>query len=290
MKKLSVIALLSLPLFAVKIPKELKELKHQYGYVPAGKVYFNIDQVLSKNGVGKNATSDFDSLDAFLIAKNEVTNGEYKEFLSAIKISDSSKYLTLLPDTTVWRDQLAYNEPFVEHYFRHPAYNDYPVVGISKNQAEAYCLWLTVKINKEHPDLNLKARLPTKTEWIRAARGEKNWAYALGNSVRNEKGMFLYNFKAIGDEFIHYDIDSSRFEIKGNYNFDSFITVTSNSYWPNQWGLYNMCGNVAEIVGDEQYAYGGSWNSTGHDIKVESKLKAKVASNVGFRVLLAISE
>ena len=57
-------------------------------------------------------------------------------------------YNKALPDTLVWRDKLGYNEPFVTHYLRHPAYKNYPVVGVSWIQANDYCIWRTDRVNE----------------------------------------------------------------------------------------------------------------------------------------------
>lgn len=290
MKKLSFLLLLCFAFISAKIPKEFKDLKKEYAFIPSGIVYYNTDRVLSKRLNNIAVSSEKDSLKAFLIAKNEVSNGEYKEFLKAIRKSDTSKYNDLLPDTTVWRQRLAYNEPFVQYYFRHPAYTDYPVVGITKAQAEAYCSWLTQKLNKERTKHKVIARLPNKTEWIRAARGDKSWAYALGGSLRNDKGVSLYNFSALGDESIHYNADSMKYEVTGTARSGGLITVTKDSYLPNQWGLYNVCGNVAELIADEDIAMGGGWNSPGYDIRVESSMPSYASANIGFRVLLEIQE
>ena len=92
------------------------------------------------------------TVSSFYMDETEVANLDYKEYLYWIKRvfgeSYPEVYLNALPDTLVWREELAYNEPFVETYFRHPSYNDYPVVGVNWIQANEYCKWRTDRVNE----------------------------------------------------------------------------------------------------------------------------------------------
>jgi len=111
----------------------------------------------------------------------EVTNGEYLLFLNDLKQNGNSKdYAIALPDSLGWRQPFAYGEPYAEYYFRHPAYANYPVVNISKIAAELYCTWYTKKKRVAFPESNFNDfRLPTKEEWIYAAkRGLKHSSYS----------------------------------------------------------------------------------------------------------------
>ncbi|MCF6241791.1 MAG: SUMF1/EgtB/PvdO family nonheme iron enzyme, partial [Bacteroidales bacterium] len=89
---------------------------------------------------------------SFYMDETEVRNVDYREYLNWIKrvfVSYPQVYLKALPDTLVWRKRLAYNEPYVEYYFRHPAYHNYPVVGVSWLQATDYCAWRTDRVNEK---------------------------------------------------------------------------------------------------------------------------------------------
>lgn len=143
------------------------------------------------------------------------------------------------PDTLCWiRDfTYSYNEPLATRYFWHPGFDDYPVVGVTWEQARGFCNWRT-KIQKDfltsrgEPDLQA-FRLPTEVEWEYAARGEKKFSmYPWGGYYsRDDEGVFLANYKPL----------------RGNYVEDGGITsMKVGSYDPNEYGLYDMAGNVAE--------------------------------------------
>jgi gliding motility-associated lipoprotein GldJ len=91
------------------------------------------------------------TVSSFYMDQSEVRNVDYREYLhwiSRVFIDYPLVYKRALPDTLVWRRPMAYNEPYVQYYFRHPSYNDYPVVGVSWLQASDYCAWRTDRVNE----------------------------------------------------------------------------------------------------------------------------------------------
>ncbi len=169
------------------------------------------------------------------------------------------------PDTLVWtRDfSYSYNEPMTRNYFWHPAFDDYPVVGVTWEQAKAFSAWRTKFWNdhrrSEGKSINDPFRLPTEFEWEYAARGGRQQApYPWGGPyVRNSKGCILANFKPG----------------RGDYPADGgFYTVRADAYWPNDYGLYNMSGNVAEWTSSAFYENAYEFV---HDLNPDMKYDAK---------------
>ena len=162
----------------------------------------------------------------------------------------------IYPDTTVWiRDfKYSYNEPMFNEYFWHPAYADYPVVGISWKQAKAFANWRTKYRNdylrgEKNKTTVGEFRLPTEGEWEYAARGGKQSAiYPWGGPyLVDSRGDFLANFKPK----------------RGDYAADNIVyTAEVDSYEPNDFGLYNMSGNVAEWTSSPYYNESYEFNTT----------------------------
>lgn len=212
----------------------------------------------------------------------------------------------IYPDTTVWIKDFSYsyNEPMHNDYFWHQAYGQYPVVGVSWKQAQAFCAWRTLKKNayikskKKKKDLINRFRLPIEAEWEYAARGGLESAtYPWGGPyAKNDRGCFLANFKPN----------------RGDYAADSALyTVEAKSYEANGYNLYNMAGNVSEWT-DTSYdasAYefvstmnpnvsdkknmrkvvrGGSWKDVAYFIQVSSRdfeYADTARSYIGFRTV-----
>lgn len=266
------------------------------------------DVLYDWNNIPKRVT-----VSSFYMDITEVRNLDYLEYIHwTTRVFGPNFYDVVkkaLPDTLVWREPGAYNEPYVEYYFRHPAYRDYPVVGVSWLQASDFCAWRTdrvnefilvregvldwnpnptendyfntdlylsgqwqgtiknliptsnpnvqgVNVNMQHGILLPKYRLPTEAEWEFAAYGlignsigeripnRRKYAWN-GNGVRNPdlkyQGQMMANYtRSNGDKM----------GVAGALNDAGDITTPVYSYWPNDYGLYNMGGNVAEWVAD----------------------------------------
>ena len=164
--------------------------------------------------------------------------------------------INIYPDTLCWIHDYTYsfNDPIAKAYFWHPAYDDYPVVGVNWKQANSFCVWRTQLLNsylEESGEAYAQDfRLPTESEWEYASRGGlANNPYPWGGPyTRNSNGCFLANFKPL----------------RGNYTDDGgFYTVKTTSYFPNDFGLYCMAGNVAEWTSN---AYDNSAYNFMHDL------------------------
>ncbi|MEP6596168.1 MAG: SUMF1/EgtB/PvdO family nonheme iron enzyme [Ginsengibacter sp.] len=173
--------------------------------------------------------------------------------------------IRIYPDTLAWVRDFAYsyNEPMAKQYFSHPAYGNYPVVGINWKQATAFCEWRSHYLNSflmsKKRSTESPFRLPTEAQWEYAARGGRSQSpYPWGGPyLRNRKGCLLANFKPG----------------RGNYPEDGgFYTVRADAYWPNDFGLYNMAGNVAEWTSSLYYEGGYDFQ---HDMNPDIRWNAQ---------------
>ncbi|MBR9922554.1 MAG: SUMF1/EgtB/PvdO family nonheme iron enzyme [Bacteroidetes bacterium] len=175
------------------------------------------------------------------------------------------KTVNIYPDTLVWiRDfSYSYNEPMTRNYFWHPAFDDYPVVGVDWHMANAFCYWRTKLWNTYEAAgdgvYTEEFRLPFEHEWEYAARGGlENAPFPWGAYyIRNSKGCLLANFKPG----------------RGNYPEDGGLyTVKADAYFPNDYGLYNMAGNVSEWTSTAFYENSYSFI---HDLNPDIRYDAK---------------
>lgn len=157
-----------------------------------------------------------------------------------------SKVINVYPDTAAWLQdfQYTYNDPKIKLYFSHGAYSQYPVVGVTWEQAQAFCNWRTKLYYGTSITTGQEFRLPSEAEWEYAARGGRELALYPwgGNYIRDSKGCYLANFKPSPGGF---DDDTGK------------VTMKVGSFAPNNYGLYDMAGNVAEWTAS---AYGSNFN------------------------------
>ena len=198
----------------------------------------------------------------------EVANVHWREYLLYLSNFDTANYSKQLPDTLVWETDSTEND-YKQYYLRHPSFNDYPVVGISYDQALSFCRWRTFAANfyiyitenkfrnwrkhlQDSIPIRFYYRLPTAAEWELIASGNlslKERPYGYDSTFIKRKGKYMPAFNCKYDG-----------ALPGNANSgDIFFTSPVRSFAPNSFNLYNLVGNVAEMVCEKGKAKGGSF-------------------------------
>lgn len=208
--------------------EEVQDVMSGY-YIPANESIWGRKEFDNRKLVYSYEVFDYDQMARSSKAGEQMVRTSFLEKKSALAY----------PDTTVWMKMFAYsyNEPITHQYFWHPSFDKYPVVGVNWNQANAFCHWRT-KYWRGYRDskkmyLEGNFRLPSEEQWEWAARGGRTQSpYPWGGPyIVNKKGCYLANFKPN----------------RGNYSADGGLyTVRADAYNTNDYGLYNMSGNVAE--------------------------------------------
>ena len=221
------------------------------------------------NGVGNKTAEGSEGIGSYNVTK-QVSDGNGNYSPQTKKGVNRSVFIikdviNVYPDTLAWVHDFTYsfNEPMTNMYFWHPAYDNYPVVGISWKQARAFCVWRTQLLDNwliGHGGIIVNDfRLPTESEWEYGARGDLNLSpYPWGGPyIRNARGCFLGNFKPM----------------RGLYFDDGgFHTVMQYAYNPNDFGLYCMAGNAAEWTSN---AYDESAYDFSHDLNPDYVYEAQ---------------
>jgi formylglycine-generating enzyme required for sulfatase activity len=232
--------------------------------------------------------------DGLMMAKQETTNADYRNFLDALLADGQTDlYKRCLPDTQSWLILGVQATPMVSHYFRNPAYDNYPVTGLSRTAVDTYLKWLTesYQVQSRTRDPEALFTLPTRDEWIRAAQGgDTSRVYTWGSGfIRNSRGEDLCNYRHVE---LKLDSVTGRFVEVPEPSGDIFkFTTRTDTYFPNTYGLFNMCGNVAEMIAEPGTVVGGSFNDPAWKVRIKSEQGfGRPSPMVGFRAAIRISK
>lgn len=259
----------------------------------------------------------------FFMDKTEVCNLDWKEFLYWTKqtLSDS-KHDAMLPDTAVWvwpNDSVTTHCPLIYSYFTHPSFDTYPVVGISYEQAQAYSNWRSDRVyetilirlgkiaanpNQDsasyftiekylkgqymgiQPDFSIpvpRFRLPTEKEWTLATDAKHDltnfpFGYDLGEK-QNANFLKKYGPKAFFKTKDWMSISKSDY-----FHACEMMSANGRAGVPNDFGIFNMIGNVAEMVEERGIAKGGSFMQPLEKCKISERQSYDIPSKwIGFR-------
>lgn len=291
-------------------PKNRQPQPSGYVYCPAGTLNYVLPDL---------NTTDSVTIVAFWMKETEVTNAEYGEFLK--DLLDSGKvelHNFCYPDTALLKEELWIGNQV--NYFTHPYFKNHPVTGITMAQANEYCRWLSFRYQAKYPEWDRSEfRIPLKEEWEYAARGGRRFnSYPWGYLVRNTLGCPLANFsdnEFLSDSNNDYNhlnpllyyqwVYSEHMKKTGNLQTEIGkkrkklqalygMPVWVDSYFPNDWGLYNIAGNVAEMVIEQNMKplyLGGSYRTEARHMNLNWMLHhpfpaPQAQVDVGFRPVM----
>ena len=230
-------------------------------------------------------------------SKFETTNFLYNTFLNDLKNTKQfDNYKISKIDTANW-DSVKGLQKMKSSYHNNPSFSDFPVVNISFEAANLFCKWLTDKYNTDKNRKYKKVifRLPTMKEWEKAAEGGlKNSFYPWGGpDLQNRQGCLMCNYYNLGSSNIHYNETKKEYEVivDENVPFKQAFLCKVDDYVANDYGLYNMSGNVKEMISQKGISKGGGFLSTGYDVRIKSKnTYDKSMVDLGFRYFMEILE
>ena len=237
--------------------------------------------------------------DNFYADKYEVTVKDYQLFLKERQEKGLDNSLVIY-DSTLWVNRWRWSSmPHRDYYFNYKGYNDYPIICISHFAALEFCNWLTDKYNTSPQKKYKKVlfRLPTEREFVKAAISiydSTRIFYPWGHNGLYHKNKKRCNFWELQQEELDFNDSTNKLNYYGDMHYDAGIeSVTGfGCYAPNPYGLYDMVGNISEMIQEEGIAMGGDWTSTGNNVKITSKKKYEKRGDVriGFRVYMEIIE
>lgn len=249
------------PMFYAEGRGALRTTKLHYDYS-----WMNIDEVKKNANRFDITTGTYPEgatvrVDTFWVENGAILSKTIERPLREPKDAVTNTIISVYPDTMVWsRDfQFSYNDPLLHGYFWMPGYAEYPVVGVTWEQANAFCHWRTSFLKDVGGMMTNAYRLPTEAEWEYAARGGRKMAmYPWGDKyARDAEGCFLANFKPY----------------RGSYYDDMGVsTMAVKQFYPNDFGLYDMAGNVAEWTAS---AYSAIANVSVHDMNPSYSYNAR---------------
>jgi sulfatase modifying factor 1 len=235
-------------------------------------------------------------VDPFYTSRYEITNASYRQFYNEVAGSLSREEREAIAcDTAAWTRSFAYGGQMEKYYFNNKDYNHYPVVNISYEGAVGYCSWLQQKIQLANPGFMIEVKLPSRDQWIWAAMGNRSQAmFPWANYyLHNHKGEPLCNYRKVNEFAIYRNRKTGRTEVADSMGLVQTppFTMPVKSFTPNDFGLYNMCGNAAEMIAEKGICVGGSWNDYGGDIQIRaaSAYEGPVPT-VGFRPIILVTE
>ena len=269
---------------------DVKKEKELVGtFVPIPEQSFTMQDVLDDGTLGPKVEYN---LPAFYMLETEVTNKAYNLFLNDLKAQGRTEdYEKACFRSENWYTPNHHNEAARCYYDSFPAYELYPAVNVPYEGAVLFCQWLTQKVG--NPEWVYE--LPSQIHWVWAASGGKDGVtYSMGEPFLTARdGTPYYHYLHIDDAWI--TCTDSVFRVVGwgddlmtlSYReISSDIPFPAKSLRANGYGLYNMCGNVAEMVSNPNMAVGGSWLDPGYDIRIYStKEYTQPSPQIGFRVI-----
>ncbi|MFY7734420.1 MAG: formylglycine-generating enzyme family protein [Bacteroidia bacterium] len=283
MNKLLIITLFNISIYNASF-SQLKEID-SFVYMPLGKTFFNEKSF---------------NVEPFYIYKTEIPNSEYLKFVNSLPKEQRISYL---PNDKIWaNDSLyifinnsTYGDRVIDNYSSQ--LNDYPVVNISYESALKYCEWKTNEINQKRKlNFRIEVTLPNEEQWMRAVRDATTSGYIYGTKegkLVGKSNQFLCNFSPILQEMFDYNLkEKSLKSFEFNRRLDGYpFTAPVTSFEPNQFGLYNLSGNVAEMLIEKGKIKGGSWISTGKQLWIDNfDFFVGESPFVGFRPIIIVKQ